>query len=78
MSGAAQAADEFERFEFHHKAKNNKFADWKLAFYTWVRNWKERRGRLTQPDLRPMRMTTMQSEPSSDDRDHWLARDNGL
>jgi hypothetical protein len=31
----------FEHFSNHHKAKGSKFVDWKLAFYTWVRNYKQ-------------------------------------
>ena len=45
MAGATQAAHEFERFENYHKSKGSKFADWKLAFYNWVRNWEERKNK---------------------------------
>lgn len=29
---------EFEHFKEHHLAKGNKFADWAMAFHTWLRN----------------------------------------
>jgi hypothetical protein len=63
MNGPKHAADEFERFKNYHQSKGSKFVVWKLAWYTWVRNWDDRRNR-GAPGQRPTRMTSMQSEGS--------------
>jgi hypothetical protein len=72
MTGPAHVADEFERFENHHKSKGNKFVDWKLAFYNWVRNWEERKNR-NAPTRSQSRMSTMQTEA-----DPWVLLDERL
>jgi hypothetical protein len=79
MAGATQVADEFERFEHFHKSKGNKFVDWKLAFYNWVRNWEERRNKSARPAFpQQTRMSTMQTEPGVwDRRDDELAMEHG-
>jgi hypothetical protein len=79
MAGATQVADEFERFENYHKSKGSKFADWKLAFYNWVRNWEERRNKSMRPAFpQQTRMSTMQTEPGVwDRRDDELAMEHG-
>lgn len=61
MGGPKQAADEFERFRNYHQSKGSKFVVWNLAWYTWVRNWEDRRNRGSPPQRRD-RMTSMQSE----------------
>jgi hypothetical protein len=61
MNGPKHAADEFERFRHYHQSKGSKFVVWKLAWYTWVRNWDDRRNR-GSPVQRSPKMTSMQSE----------------
>jgi hypothetical protein len=41
--------DEIEAFRDYHIAHGNKFADWDRAFYTWMRNSRDRFPRATKP-----------------------------
>jgi hypothetical protein len=78
MVGPGQVADEFERFENYHKSKGNKFVNWKLAFYNWVRNWEERKNKSTPFGKQNRSFVQVEADDSFfTNRDNELAEDYG-
>lgn len=61
-----------ERFRMHHGAKGSVFADWGLAFHTWLANDLERRGPAQgAPDERPLSVRA-EERRQREERNHGL------